>query len=60
MEGYYNFPTNKAGLASPLYAKIPKVEDGSCMTWILFAKRYDLSAQGLSLKHVKVPKDIGA
>ncbi len=28
------------------------------MTWIHFAKRYDFSAQGLSPKHVRIPKDI--
>jgi hypothetical protein len=60
VEGDYNFPTNKPRFASPLYAEISKLEDGSHMTWIHFTERYDVSAQGLSPKHVRVPKDIVA
>ncbi len=41
-----------------MYAKIPKLRHGSRMIRIHFAKRYDFSAQGLSPKHVRVPKDI--
>jgi hypothetical protein len=31
VEGYYNFPTNKPRFASPLYAEILKLKDGSHM-----------------------------
>jgi len=58
VEGYYNFPTNKPRFASPLYAEILKLEDGSHMIWIHFTEWYDVSVQGLSPKHVRVPKNI--
>jgi hypothetical protein len=58
VEGYYNSLINKPMFTSPFYVKIPKLGDEICMIQIHFVKQYDISAQGLSPKHVKVPKDI--
>lgn len=58
VERYYKFLTNKPRFASPLYVEIPKLEDGSHMIWIHFTEWYDVSVQGLSPNHDRVPRDI--
>jgi hypothetical protein len=47
-----------AGFVAPLYGKVPKLGDG----WPLFTKdfveKYDLCCEGLSPKHIKIPRDL--
>jgi len=46
------------GFASPLYAPILELGDGSPMSRKDFVEKYDLCCEGLSPKRVKVPRDI--
>jgi len=58
VERDYNSPVNKPRFASPFYVQIHKIGNERCMIQIHFVEQYDISVQGLSPKHVKVPKDI--
>jgi hypothetical protein len=58
VERDYNSPVNKPRFTSPFYVQIHKIGNERCMIQIHFVEQYDISVQGLSPKHVKVPKDI--
>ncbi len=58
-EGEVHFKGHKASFSAPLHVVILELRNGGLMFRKEFAKKYDLSCEGLNPNWVKMLKDLG-
>ncbi len=49
---------HRVGFVATLYDKMPELKDGQPLCTKDFVEKYDMCCEGLSHKHIKIPRDL--